>query len=261
MLARTPMEEFANRVRARELLFGTFVKSSSYHATEIIASVGFDFIVIDEEHAPLNRETIDGIILAALARGIAPVVRVGDPSDFNIMAQLDAGAAGVMVPHVNSAEKATRIATACRYRNGRRGFSKTGRAGDYSAVGLDDHLSSQDNNAMCIAMIEDPEAIDVIDEIVAVDGIDAIFIGRGDLSVAMGEKSQSAPPVLAATMMAIAAAQKVGKPALALATGEADQSALMEAGVRAFLAGSDQTFLRTAATASLAACRAVAANV
>src|SRR5690606_26175979 len=106
---------FAARLSAGEFLFGTFVKTPTHHATEILGSAGYDFVVVDEEHAPINRESIDAIILAARALGVAPLVRIGEPTDFNIMAQLDAGAAGVFVPHVNSAEKASRVAAACRY--------------------------------------------------------------------------------------------------------------------------------------------------
>ncbi|MGV0878520.1 aldolase/citrate lyase family protein [Martelella sp. FLE1502] len=248
---------FAARLRGGEPLFGTFVKTPTFHATEILGSIGYDFIVIDEEHAPINRESIEAMILAARARGVAALVRVGEPTDFNLMAQLDAGAAGVFIPHVNSVEKAERVAAACRYRGGRRGFSRTGRAGDYGAVATGRHLAEQDAITLCIPMIEDPEAIDVIDAIAGVDGIAALFVGRGDLSVAMGEASQTSPAVQAASEKVIAAGRKAGKPVLMLATGEDDQAALMRLGVTAFLTGSDQAFLRRAAAQALSACRAV----
>lgn len=251
---------FAERLRAGESLFGTFVKTPTFHATEILGSAGYDFIVIDEEHAPINRESIDAIILAARARGMAALVRIGEPTDFNLMAQLDAGAAGVFVPHVDSVDKAERVAAACRYRGGRRGYSKTGRAGDYGGADADAHISGQDSQTLCIPMIEDPEAIDIIDDIAAVDGVGALFVGRGDLSVAMGEKSQTAKPVLEATEKVITAARKAGKPVMMLATGDEDQAALSAKGVRAFLTGSDQAFLRKSAVAALAACKAVAAQ-
>lgn len=249
---------FAARLRARESLFGTFVKTPTIHATEILGSVGYDFIVIDEEHAPINRETIEAIILAARAWGLAALVRVGEPTDFNLMAQLDAGASGVLVPHVDSVEKARRIAAACLYRGGRRGFSRTGRAGEYGAVDAETHMERQDGLTLCVAMIEDPAAIGVVDGIAGVDGIDALFVGRGDLAAAMGEKSQTARPVLEAADRVIAAARDAGKPVLMLATGDADQAALSAAGVRAFLTGSDQAFLRRAADAAISACRTVA---
>jgi len=251
---------FAARLRAGESLFGTFLKTPTHHAAEILGSAGYDFIVIDEEHAPINRESIDTIVLAARARGVAPLVRVGEPTDFNIMAQLDVGAVGVFIPHVDSVEKAARVAAACRYAGGRRGFSKTGRAGDYGAADTDAHLAGQDAGTLCIPMIEDPAAIDVIEGIASVEGVGALFVGRGDLSVAMGERSQTAKPVLVATDKVIAAARAAGKPVIMLATSDEDQAALTAAGVRAFLTGSDQAFLRRAAAAALGACRAVAAR-
>lgn len=253
----TEQTGFAARLRGGEPLFGTFVKTPTFHATEILGSVGYDFIVIDEEHAPINRESIEAMILAARARGMAALVRVGEPTDFNLMAQLDAGAAGVFIPHVNSVEKAERVAAACRYRGGRRGFSRTGRAGDYGAAATERHLAEQDANTLCIPMIEDPETIDVIDAIAGVDGIAALFVGRGDLSVAMGEASQTAPAVQAASEKVIAAGRKAGKPVLMLATSDEDQAALTRLGVTAFLTGSDQAFLRRAAAQALSACRAV----
>lgn len=247
---------FAERLRANELLVGTFVKTPSFQVAEILGSVGFDFIVIDEEHAPLNRETIDAMLLAARAMGLAAFVRIGEPTAFSILSQLDAGATGVFVPHVDSVEKARQIAAACRYRNGARGFSRTGRAGGYGTAPLDDHLAAQDAGTVCVCMIEDPQGIEIIDEIAAVPGVDALFVGRGDLSVAMGERSQTAEPVREATHRVITAAQKANKPVMMLAAGDDDQKMLAAAGVRVFLTGSDQGFLRSAATSALAARRA-----
>lgn len=259
----TPTQEptpFAQRLRAGESLFGTFVKTPSFHATEILGLLGYDFVVIDEEHAPLNRETIDAIILGARAQKMAPLVRLGEPTDFSILSHLDAGAAGVLVPHVDSVDMARRIAAACRYRGGRRGFSRTGRAGRYGGTDTAGHLASQDATTLCIPMIEDPAAIDAIDAIAAVDGVSGLFVGRGDLSVAMGEPDQTSARVRAAADRVIAAAQRAGKPVMMLAVDEADQAALTAAGVRAFLTGSDQAFLRQAARTALAASRAVAAR-
>jgi 2-keto-3-deoxy-L-rhamnonate aldolase RhmA len=250
---------FAQRLRAGNPV-GTFVKTPSFHATEIVGLLGYDFVVIDEEHAPLNRETIDSIILAAQAHKVAPLVRLGEPTDFSILSHLDAGATGVLVPHVDSADMARRVAAACRYRGGRRGFSRTGRAGQYGGTDTAGHLTSQDANTLCIPMIEDPGALDVIDAIAAVDGVSALFVGRGDLSVAMGEPAQTSARVRAAADRVIAAGRQAGKPVIMLAVDDDDQAALTAAGVRAFLTGSDQAFLCQTARAALAACKAVAAR-
>src|SRR5262249_6748653 len=122
------------------------------------------------------------------------------------------GAAGVLVPHVSSAGKAKAVVSACRYQGGSRGFSNSPRAGGYGAAGIWQHVEAQDKSVTVIAMIEDPEALGVIDEIVAVDGLDGVFVGRGDLSVAMGAESPNAPAVQSATERIAKAAAAAGKP-------------------------------------------------
>jgi 2-keto-3-deoxy-L-rhamnonate aldolase RhmA len=250
--------DFPGRLKAGADLYGTFVKTPGVHALEMLGDVGLDFAILDEEHAPIGRETMEVMILAALASGLAPIVRVGEPSDFAIMSPLDSGAAGVFVPHIDSVAKAEQIAAACRYRGGRRGFYRGGRAGGYGRGSTAEHIARQDGSVLCIPMIEEPEGVGAIDGILAVRGVDAVFIGRGDLSVAMGAEGPNAPEVEAAVDRILAAARAAGKPAIALTTGADDQRRLRAAGVRAFAVDSDQGFLRSAAAEALARCRAVA---
>ena len=243
---------FAQRIKARERLFGTFIKVTTTHTTEVIGSVGFDFIVIDQEHAPFDRLSIDSVILASLANGMPALVRIGDASAANILTVLDCGAAGVLVPHVDSAEKAAHAAASCRYRSGSRGFSRTGRAGGYGAAGVAEHIARQDAQTLCIVMIEDVSAIGRIDEIASVEGVDAVFIGRADLSVAMGELTTSAPRVVEAVRTIADAVARAGKPLLMLAESVDDRRAMTELGASSFLVGSDVAFLRRAAQQALA---------
>ncbi|WP_343070312.1 HpcH/HpaI aldolase family protein [Pelagibacterium limicola] len=222
------------------------------HSTEVMGSVGFDFIVVDQEHAPFDRLAIDSVILACRAVGMSALVRVGDPSPANILNMLDCGAAGVMVPHVENVEIATRIAAACRYRNGKRGFSRTGRAGGYGSADVGNHIASQDAQTLCIAMIEDVGAIDRAEAIASVEGIDAIFVGRGDLSAAMGELSSNTPNVWAAVKNVAEGTRRAGKPMLFVAENPADRNAMTDLGGSAYLVGSDLAFLRRAAIEALA---------
>ena len=108
---------------------------------------------------------------------------------------LDCGATGVLVPHVATAARARDVAAACRYQGGRRGYSGSPRHAGYGASGMWKTVEAADAATTVIAQIEDPEALDEIDAIAAVDGIDALFIGRGDLAVALGAKSSDAPEV------------------------------------------------------------------
>src|SRR3954454_24645161 len=93
-----------SRLLAREHLIGTFVKTPTTHATEILGALGFDFVVIDEEHAPFDRMATDTALLAARAAGTAALVRVQNAT--SILSVLDCGATGVLVPHVASAARA-----------------------------------------------------------------------------------------------------------------------------------------------------------
>ncbi len=218
-------------------MFGTFLKTPTSHAAEILAQEGYAFVVVDEEHAPFNPETTDRILAACRATGIAGVVRVADTGQ--ILRVLDCGAAGVLVPHVDSPERARQVVAMARYRGGARGFSNTTRAGGFGATGMAEH----------IAMIEDPRAIDCIDAIAAVDGIDAFFIGRGDLTVAYGAQSQAASEVRGAVDAITAAARKAGRRVFVMSGTPEDAAELSAKGATGFIMASDQGFMRQGAKA------------
>lgn len=248
---RPPYTEFRRRMTDRAPLVGTFIKTPTGHATEILGDIGFDFVVIDEEHAPFDRGAIDQTLLAGRAANIAGIVRVSSANPAAILSALDCGAIGVLVPHVSSAEMAREVAQACRYRGGARGFSNSPRAGGYGRLGIWDHVDKADRETAVIAMIEDPEAIDRIDGIVAVDGIDAVFIGRGDLTVALGVASPAAPEVTAATEKITTAALAAGKTVFAMTAGGDDARWLRDLGVTGMIVASDQAFMRQAAARAL----------
>lgn len=251
-MSRSELGDFRSRFRNGEALFGTFLKTPTTHASEILGSVGFDFVVIDEEHAPFNRETTDRILLACRAAAIAGIVRVQGPEAPYILSVLDCGATGVLVPHVDSAAKAKAVVDACRYATGARGFSNTTRAGGFGKAGFAEHVAEQDDRITVIAMVEDPHGIDVVEEILAVDGLDGVFIGRGDLTVAYRQMSGVAPAVKEATDKIVAAARKIGKPVCIMASSLDDAAELAGKGASAFILSSDQGLMRQAAIRTLA---------
>lgn len=241
-------KSFRGRLAAGETLLGTFIKTPATHVVEILGGLGFDFVVIDEEHAPFDRVAIDAALLAARVAGTAGIVRVAEPTPAKLLAALDDGATGVLVPHVATAQKAREVAMACRYRGGRRGFSNSPRAGRYGGLSLREHVEQADATVTVVAMIEDPEALDDIDAIAATDGIDGLFIGRGDLSVAMGAESPDAPPVREATLRILEAARGAGKPACLMVATAAEADAFRALGASAFIVSSDQGLMRQAAS-------------
>jgi staphyloferrin B biosynthesis citrate synthase len=245
------MTSFRKRFLRRERLIGTFVKTPTTHATEILGTVGFDFVVVDEEHAPFDRAQTDIVVLAARASGISSLVRVPSAAPTAILSALDCGAAGVLVPHVDRPEKARDVVAACRYRGGSRGFSASSRAGRYGGVRMWDHVDASDADTAVIAMIEDPTAIDVIEAILATDGLDGVFIGRGDLTVALGAPTRDAPVIRDAVSRIAAAAKAAGKPVCVMTDNPTEAREFIEQGASAFIVASDQAFMKKAAQAAL----------
>jgi 2-keto-3-deoxy-L-rhamnonate aldolase RhmA len=181
----TQVPGFRARLLAHQTLVGTFLKTPTGHGVEIIGDAGFDFVVIDQEHSPFDRSSIDVALAIACARGLPGLVRVAGPE--TILSVLDGGATGILMPHVASVEQARTVAAACRYRGGR-GFATSTRAGRYTATPAWEHIDRSDAETVVIAQIEDVAALPHVDAIAAVEGIDSLFIGRGDLTAAFGDR-------------------------------------------------------------------------
>jgi 2-keto-3-deoxy-L-rhamnonate aldolase RhmA len=235
---------FRQRVLARETLVGTFLKTPTSHGTEIIGALGFDFVIVDQEHSPFDRASIDMALLAARAHNIPALVRVQGPE--TILSVLDSGASGVLVPHVIDADYARKVAGLCRYR-GARGFATSTRAGGYTAVPMWKHIDKSDNEIVVVAQIEDPPALDHLDAIAAVDGIDSLFIGRGDLTAAFADQQKDPPQVRDASERIAAAALKAKKTVSVYTGGGPETTWLQSLGASMFVLSSDQGFLRQGA--------------
>ena len=242
---------FRRRLASGQNLVGSFIKTPTTHASEIFGALGYDFVVIDEEHAPFDRAVTDVVVLAARASNLASIVRVSSGDPTKILSCLDCGATGVLVPHVASVEKARAVAEVARYRGGRRGYSGSPRAGGYGATPMWQLVEEQDASVRVIAMIEDPEALDHLGEIAAVDGIHGLFIGRGDLTVSLGAKSPADPKVQDAVKRIIAAAQRAKKPVCVMVASAAEAKDFADLGASAFIISSDQGQMRRAAAQSL----------
>lgn len=245
--------QFRKRLLQREPLIGTFLKTPTSHGAEIVGSIGYDFVMLDEEHAPWTRQTLEVGLLGARAFGTAGLVRISRPDASSILSALDDGAIGVMVPHVASVEKARDVASWARYRGGTRG-SGVGRGGDYGGRPIDAHYDQADAVTTVIAMIEDREAIERIDEITAVEGIDAFFLGRGDLALSLSNATGAAPTVDQAVRLIADSVLRRGK-ALCAATPSMtsdDAKQMADLGVTALIVGNDHYYLRSGAAAQLA---------
>ncbi|MBU3031078.1 HpcH/HpaI aldolase family protein [Paracoccus marinaquae] len=235
------------RIAQGDRMLGSFIKLTDPSSIEIFGGTGFDFVVIDQEHGPFDRQALNIAMLAARAAGVAGVVRVPQPTPDLILSTLDVGATGILAPHIVTAEDARGLVSACRYRSGRRGFSGVTRAGGYGSSSMWQQIDASDAAIAAIAMIEDPPALDHLDEILAVDGLDAIFIGRGDLTVAFGARTRNDDIVVQAVDRILEAARRHGKPVLMLADNPAEAGALFDRGIASLIVSSDQGLLRKAA--------------
>lgn len=237
------------------VVVGTFVKTPSPIIVEVLAMTGLDCLVLDAEHAPFDRGAIDGCIMAAAAAGMDVLVRTPSGAPEHILNALDCGATGVLVPHVRSADEARDLVRLAHYGGGGRGYAGSSRAARYTTKPMATHLADSAARTVIVAQIEDPEAIDSIDAIAAVDGIDAMFVGRADLTVSYGAVDQDDGRVVAALEAVLAAGQAHRRPTGLFLAREGDVPIWKELGARLFLLGSDHGFLLSGAAALTARVR------
>ncbi len=178
--------ELLSKVRAGVQPIGTFVTSIDPATSSIFGSVGFDFVIIDCEHGPMDKVHALNHVRAAEAAGIFALARILEKSASQIQSFLDIGVQGVIVPHVDNAEQAQTVAKACRYGPGGRGMCPICNAARYSLDGWQEHMHQSNENILSIIMIESRAGVENIEAIAAVDGIDGIMFGPGDLSQDMG---------------------------------------------------------------------------
>lgn len=241
------------RIAEGRPLLGTFVKTPHHAIVEVLAQSSLDLLVLDAEHAPFDRRDLDVCILAARAGDMAVVVRPADGSHAAILNALDCGADGVLVPHVRSAAEARAVAQAVQFGPGGRGYAGSPRAAAYGGVSMPDHRAASAARTVVIAQLEDLEALDDLDGIFAVEGIDAFFIGRADLTVALGCESMNDAPVVAAVSRICAAGVAAGRPVGMFIARPSDTAEWVEQGATLFVLGSDHGFVRAGAEALRAA--------
>lgn len=233
---------------------GTFVKTASPHVIEVLGTTGLDFVVVDAEHAPFDRAMLDLMVLAGRAARIPVFVRIPEIHAATVLSCLDLGAAGLLVPHVDSAQQAREVVAMARYRGGVRGYSGGPRAGGYASLPMQDILARGDATPI-VCQIESPQAVAEAEAIAATAGVAGLFVGRADLALSMGLADSRAPEVLAATRQVLDAARAAGKWAGMHVGSSAERAHFMEQGADWFVVSSDQGLLRGAAQALVQATR------
>ena len=184
------------RLSAGKAAFGVMCTFPSPAVVEMLGYLGFDWILLDNEHGSITVDTAEACIAAAELTGMAPIVRpVGNKPEI-IAPFLDRGAWGVQVPHVNTAEEARAAVDAVKYGpEGHRGIFSGGRPANYGFAGSTaDYAKDANAQTLVCLMLEEVVAIENLPELVRVPGVDVYFIGSGDLSQSMGYTGQQAHP-------------------------------------------------------------------
>ncbi|MDE2347377.1 MAG: 2-dehydro-3-deoxyglucarate aldolase [Gammaproteobacteria bacterium] len=193
-------------------LLGTWLMSAAPAVAEALGFCGFDFLVVDMEHSPIDAAETIGLLRAIAGTPCEPVVRIPWNDQIVVKRVLDSGARSVMFPFVQSAEEAAAAVSYTRYPpDGVRGVAAIHRASRYGRSS--DYLRGANAGIAVVIQLETPEAIELLPRIAAVPGVDSLFVGPGDLSAAMGRIGEVAhPEVQALIAKAARDAHAAGKP-------------------------------------------------
>lgn len=236
------MNDIAIRKRALrgDKLLGTFLNTGSALLAELAGRSGLDWCVLDMEHGSGSWDMLTNQLFALEGTGAAPIVRLPSVQLDYFKRALDLGAHGLMLPNVNTVEEAQAAVSYSRYPpHGTRGVALMNRSTQYGAK-AEERLETAHENTLILAQIESPQAVENVDAIAAVDGVDVLFVGPMDLSVTMGIRGQfDHPDFVAATSKVIETARKHGKACGILGFSPPDIAKYYKQGYTVVAVGSD----------------------
>jgi 4-hydroxy-2-oxoheptanedioate aldolase len=180
-------------IRQGNILYGIGLGTAASSFVEIIGYSGFDYVFIDMEHTTIELESLSKLVMASEVAGVFPIVRVSENDPVQIRKVIELGAEGIIIPHISTEKDAEKAVQATRFPpEGVRGFASLVRSHmfDLPRGDLPDYLKMSNEEIVVIPLIEDREAVDNIDEILNIKGVDAIFLGPADLSVSIGLPGQ-----------------------------------------------------------------------
>ncbi len=237
----------------RTITLGSWIQLGHPGIAEVLAGTGFDWIAVDCEHTDIDIESVTNIARGMYGRGPVPFVRVKENETMAIRQVLDAGARGIIVPLVNTAEDARKAVAAAKYPpEGIRGFGFC-RASDWNR-NFDNYVCHANRDVAVVVMIESHEAVGNIEQILLVEGIDGVFVGPYDLSGSCGVIGQTSHPMIVeACATVVKACEYAGKAAgvhVALPSASAIEAAIQK-GFTFIALGIDTVFLEQGARRAL----------
>ena len=235
-----------------ELCLGVGLRQSrTVDIGKIMATSGYDWLFIDMEHNSMDIDIASQISVAAQDAGITPIVRVPDFAHHHATRVLDCGAMGVVFPHVENADIAKKLVSYCLYPpKGHRSMTGVLPQLDFKQHAIAEVASTINENMLIVIMLESPEAIENVDSIAGIDGVDVILIGTNDLCMEMGIPGDySNPKVKNAYIKVIEACKKYGKtPGMGGVYNEELMSEYIKMGMKFILSGSDLSFMMQSAS-------------
>ena len=235
-----------------ELCLGVGLRQSrTVDIGKIMATSGYDWLFIDMEHNSMDIDIASQISVAAQDAGITPIIRVPDFAHHHATRVLDCGAMGVVFPHVENADIAKKLVSYCLYPpKGHRSMTGVLPQLDFKQNAIAEVASIINENMLIVIMLESPEAIENVETIAAIDGVDVVLIGTNDLCMEMGIPGDySNPKVKNAYIKVIEACKKYGKtPGMGGVYNEELMSEYIKMGMKFILSGSDLSFMMQSAS-------------
>lgn len=211
------------RLAAGEKLLGALLRLGTEELVEMVAVSGFDFVLLDTEHGAADVGELRRHLVLAETHGVPVLVRVGGHEPALVLRVLDAGAQGVVAPHVDTPEQAAALVASAHYPpTGLRGFATYGRAGRFGLVSPADHLRAAAETTLVFGMVESPAGVRAVDAIVATPGLDGIMVGTADLRASSTADDPDPAEGLATVHRSLAAA---GRYRMDIVNGRAAASA------------------------------------
>ncbi|MCC5936127.1 MAG: aldolase [Lunatimonas sp.] len=200
---------FTDKLSTGQRVYGTCVTAFNPLWPKVWEGVGLDFVFIDTEHIALDRSQVSQLCQVLRASGVFPIVRIPQPDPFLACQMIDAGAGGIVAPYLESVDEIRDLVGATKYRplKGAR-LARILRGEESVAPSLLDYLNQYNRNQFCIANIESVPALERLEELLSVEGLDAVFIGPHDLSVSMDLPEQYDHPLFVKAVDAIVQACK-----------------------------------------------------
>ena len=244
------MADFMDRLAGRDRgMLGTWAKIASLELIELLGHAGFDFVVVDLEHAPLTVEAAYPMIFAAQAMGMGALVRLSDRQGSQIQRLLDGGADGLLVPHAADLDTADRITRSMVFApNGTRGLGATSRAGRWGTIPVADYVRAGDEQCLRMLQLEDWDVMGRAADYLALRHVGGVFVGLGDLFLSTG-RTPDQPETMHMVETVLAAANRAGKASGIAASTAEEGRRYLDMGYSLVMVSNDTTIFAKAAKA------------